>query len=402
MLIRFVVALVAIELIVRVIRRLTTGKRVTELWPMLEQRSLSFMSHPYALYVKRPNVRGGRYPTNSLGYTGTREVSTVCNPRSVRIYCVGGSTMEGIDPAQGPDSSWPSKLEDILSARLPGVRIECINAGTAGYTSAESLAEFLFRGIDLQPDVLVVYHNVNDAWTCQMVDGFKTDYSHARRHKPWTPVWTSRLPQLPWWGAYQLVRNVLSCWWVNRLPQDINDPGWYRSVRNWLMRYFGQADGLLYCVSDPPWRSPQAFDPRFTYAFERNITNLVSAALTWGCTPVLVKWECHWPSRFLPYYLERNERIIDLYYQCLHANNAVLARIATTFKGCQYLEVGPFEAEHFYDTIHFTASGLREMTRRVADGIEPLVKAIAQSRDAGGADRTATQASTMDVEEAAQ
>ncbi len=78
----------------------------------------------------------------------------------------------------------PGKLQDILTERFPGACVECVNAGVAGYTSAASLIEFLIRGIDLKPDILLIYHNINDAWTCQMVDGFKFDYSHVRLHKP--------------------------------------------------------------------------------------------------------------------------------------------------------------------------------------------------------------------------
>jgi len=346
--------LVGAELCLRAYRGLRHGIPPWSPWRMPSQKSLSFMDHPYALYVKQPNCNG-LYPSNNLGYAGKREVSQQRLPRSVRIYCVGGSTIEDHDSAQGPDASWPGKLQDILARRFPDTTIECINAGTAGYTSAESLAEFLFRGLDLEPDILLVYHNVNDAWTSQMIAGFKSDYSHARRHKPWTVGWVNRLPQLPHLWTYQLVRERLT-------------------------RRFGRANALLFWIADPPWQAAEVFDPSAVRAFERNITNLVHVAHRWGCAPVLLKWECDWSARFLPSYLERRAEVADLYFQYLHANNEALERIAAQHDHCSYLDVGPFEPHHFSDSMHFSTGGLDEMARRVADGIEPLVRTVVEAR----------------------
>jgi len=312
------------------------------------------MSHPYALYVKKPN-RDGLYPSNSLGYAGKREVTKARQPNSVRIYCVGGSTVEDHDPAQGPDSSWPAKLQDLLAGRFPGTAIECINAGTAGYTSAESLAEFLFRGIDLAPDILLVYHNVNDAWTCQMLEGFKGDYSHARRHKPWKIGWVNRIPQVPVLWTYQLV--------------------W-----EWVTRRFGKANALLFWVSDPPWRAAETFNPEAVRVFRRNIINLLAVADTWGCIPVLIKWECDWSAQFLPSYLKPRPGTVQSYFAYLRANNEALEQLATQLPHCHYLDVGPFTSDHFPDSIHFSAVGLEAMARRVADGIEPLILTVLESR----------------------
>lgn len=357
----FLVTLGVLELSLRAFQQVRYRRHRARRPARLVPKCLSFESHPYALYVKKPGS-DGLYPSNNLGYAGKQDVSKERKPGSVRLYCVGGSTTEAFDPARGPASSWPALLQGILAARFPGRLIECINAGTASYTSAESLSEFMFRGLDLKPDIVLVYHNVNDAWTCQMVDGFKSDYSHARRHKSWTVGWVNRLPQIPWLSTYQLVRE-------------------------WVMRRFGKANALLYWISDPPWKTVRAFDPAIAAVFERNITNLVSVALTWGCAPVLIKWECDWSAKSLPKYLERQANTTDVYFQFLEANNRTLERVASRFPGCHYLEVGPFEPEYFLDTMHFTGKGLDEMARRVADGIEPLVKAVINAQSVNRGDR---------------
>lgn len=324
-------------------------------------KALSFMPHPYALYVKKPNA-DGLYPSNNLGYAGKRALTTHRKRNSVRIYCVGGSTVEDHDPDQGPDSSWPGKLEDILASRFPNTTIECVNAGVAGYTSAESLAEFLFRGIDLKPDILLVYHNVNDAWTCQIIEGFKSDYSHARRHKTWRLPWVNRLPQIRYLASYEMVR--------------------YR-----LATKYGKANALLFWVADPPWQACAEVNADAIAAFRRNIASLVTVAEAWSCIPVVIKWECNWAAEHQgyapPYVLDTGTRVSSLFYEALHANNRALASIARDQSTCQYLEVGPFEPDHFKDaTGHFSARGLDEMARRVADGIESVVRSVvAKSSD---------------------
>ena len=344
------VGLGGLEIVLRLVRWVRERQPFFHAWRTASPRVLSLESHPYALYVKRPNNEG-LYPSNRLGYAGTRDILSERPPMSCRIYCVGGSTTEAHDPAQGPNSSWPGKLQDVLTAKLPGLTIECINAGTAGYTSAESLAEFLFRGVELKPDLLLVYHNVNDAWTCQMVDGFKSDYSHARCHKPWTVGWVNRLPQLPWCATYQVVRA-------------------------WLTQRFGKANGLIYWIANPPWKSARAFHPAAVRAFERNLIHLISVAHSWGCRPILIKWECDWAARRLPNYLERHPETTDLYFQYLEANNAVLRRLGTQQPGCDYLEVGPFAPSHFSDTIHFSPAGLDAMAQRVAKGLVPIIQSM--------------------------
>lgn len=342
--------LAAAEISLRAYRVVRHRAPIGRLWRTTPPRLLAFESHPYALYVTRPNG-DGQFPSNSLGYAGKREIPKARVPNSVRIYCVGGSTTQLHDPAQGPDSSWPAKLQDVLCARFPGVTIECINAGTGGYTSVESLIEFMLRGVDLRPDILLVYHNVNDAWTCQMVDGFKSDYSHARRRKPWKVGWVNRLPQLPWCWSYQLIRD-------------------------WVMRRFGKANALLYWIADPPWTSARTVNPEAVWTFRRNITNLVAIAQRWSCIPVLIPWECDWTARQLPSSLEPHETATDVYFALLEANNEALKAIAAEDPHCSYLDVGPFRPHHFSDTIHFSPEGLSEMARRVAEGIAPLAQSV--------------------------
>jgi hypothetical protein len=217
----------------------------------------------------------------------------------------------------------------------------------------------------LQPDILLVYHNVNDAWTCQMVDGFRSDYSHSRRVKPWTAGWVNRIPQVLWLGSYQLLRD--------------------RVARKW-----GKASGLLFWISDLPWQTSGEFRGEAVEVFRRNVSNLVRAAQAASCLLVLIKWECDWGRREVPPYLERSPSSTETYYAYLRANNEALQRIAADCDPCHFVDLGRFEPIHFSDGMHFSPSGLDEMARRVAEAVEPMVRSVVELwREKGRAlDRT--------------
>jgi lysophospholipase L1-like esterase len=348
-------AIAVLEILLRVYQRLRGGYPLLGAYRSAKAKTLAYESHPYALYTKRPNA-GGLYPSNNLGYGGTRPLSRQKARGAVRIYCAGGSTTEQHDPDRGPNSSWPAQLQDCLGSRFAPTPIECVNAGMSGYTSAESLSEFLFRGVDLSPDVLLVYHNLNDAWTCQMVRGFRADYSHARRHKSWSLGWINRLPQLPHVRLWEVLRGRLS-------------------------ERFGKAQSLLYWISDPPWDGAVSVDEDAVWAFRRNVTSLVAAAQAWGCVPVLIKWECDWMNLQLPPLLAGSSSSQRTFREYLDRNNGVLQEIGRGTDGCHYLDVGPFETRHFEsDGIHFSGEGLSEMARRVSRDVEPIVKGVLDSR----------------------
>src|SRR2546427_11359428 len=96
-------ALGFLEAAVRVYQWLRRGYPVTAAYRAPKAKAIAFESHPYALYVKRPHA-GGSYPSNNLGYGGTRALAREKLAGTVRIYCVGASTTEEHDPHRGSDS----------------------------------------------------------------------------------------------------------------------------------------------------------------------------------------------------------------------------------------------------------------------------------------------------------
>ncbi len=349
-------ALLAVEIAWRVRKYLQTGSLV---WAHPQEgpdKPLLFRAHPYCLYEKRPNSRG-LYPSNSLGYAGVREYSVQKPAGVVRLLVLGGSTAEDHAPEAGPNSSWPAQLEDLLRQRLGTDHIEVINAGLSGYSSAESLSDFMLRGIELQPDILLIYHNVNDALTIQMADGFRPDYAHVRQAKSWEPPLIHRLPR---------IRFLLS----------------YEYLRFLLIQEFGMARTVLERISSPPWASSEPFDPDRVRVFKRNTAHMAALARTACCQPVLIKWECPWETRgrypWPQVLLGDPAELGRKYFRYIEANNEALRELGGEL-GVPYIEVGPFERALFRpDNLHFTLDGLTLMARRVADAIEPQVRQLVE------------------------
>ena len=96
---------------------------------------------------------------NSLGFRGD-EFSLEKQPGTVRIACIGGSTTF-CGEVSGDHKTWPHQLQDRLREKY-GENIEVINAGIPGYTVSASQRNLEKRVLQLKPDVLLVYHAIND------------------------------------------------------------------------------------------------------------------------------------------------------------------------------------------------------------------------------------------------
>lgn len=106
-------------------------------------------------------------------------------PGVPRIACLGGSTTEGGN-SFGRSGSYPSLLERELEHRT-GRDFEVLNAGLAGWTSAEMLIAWFLTIQDFQPDVVVLHEAVNDLEP-RFLAGFEPDYSHWRRPAQTVPT----------------------------------------------------------------------------------------------------------------------------------------------------------------------------------------------------------------------
>jgi lysophospholipase L1-like esterase len=118
-----------------------------------------YSPHRYLGHYLTPGYAQGENRHNSLGYRSDEIV--VPKPEGqFRIVCLGGSTTytTEIDDYR---KSYPNLLQEELKERgYANVRV--INGGVGAWTSWESLVNFEFRILDLEPDMIIVYHAVND------------------------------------------------------------------------------------------------------------------------------------------------------------------------------------------------------------------------------------------------
>lgn len=99
--------------------------------------------------------------TNRFGFRG-HDIEADKPPRVIRIAALGASTTVG---AHGQAFSYPEFLEPWLNRwtaeHAPGVRVEVINAGREGITSADIAAIAKDEVMALEPDVFVYYEGAN-------------------------------------------------------------------------------------------------------------------------------------------------------------------------------------------------------------------------------------------------
>ncbi|MCH2107367.1 MAG: SGNH/GDSL hydrolase family protein, partial [Planctomycetes bacterium] len=141
--------------------------------------------HPYLAYANRPNYesRAGakrRVSHNSMGLRGP-EVELPKPAGRFRIICLGGSSTYGHGPSSN-GATWPARLEHHLRTARPDRDIEVVNAGCRGYSTFESLGNYAFRLSDLDPDLVLIYHTVNDM-RCALYLDVQRDNTH------WRAVW---------------------------------------------------------------------------------------------------------------------------------------------------------------------------------------------------------------------
>jgi hypothetical protein len=227
--------------------------------------------HPYLSYALRPSWtnRAGsprQVSHNSIGFRGP-EVTWEKPEGRFRILCLGGSSTYGHTPSSDA-ATWPARLQAHLETARPELDVEVVNCGDSGWSTFESLANLAFRGVELRPDLVLVYHSINDMRAALYQNPVHPGAQPLPDNTHWRNSWKQERPSsieaaLERSRAYQVLRRYLTDFAAGR-------DNLYRYV---VVDYDPMA-AELFAVAEP---SPQGFAN-----FQRNLVSIVALARAHG------------------------------------------------------------------------------------------------------------------------
>ena len=150
-----------------------------------------WVSHPYLPIVGDPDAE----IVSTQSVEGVERLQVVRNnaygfrtyafvrgsPDDLVVLCLGGSTTWG-EFAPNNTTTWPEILESHLRSRYPNRPVRVYNLGMPTATSASSLVTMALLGHRLNPDLVIVYHGLNEAGA--LTRAGRWDYSDHVRGLP--------------------------------------------------------------------------------------------------------------------------------------------------------------------------------------------------------------------------
>lgn len=233
-----------------------------------------YTPHHYLHWVNTPNFRKGLTYHNSLGYRG--EEFPIEKPDSIyRIVAIGGSsTYSG--GVTNNKMTFTAQLQGLLNNDYGHENVQVINAGVSAYDSWNSLINLEFRILDIDPNLIVIYHGYNDLHA-RFVNpkNYRSDNSGKRRY------WSD--PYIPYWERSTFLRILSRKTGFTHqvaLGDFINIPSLQHSS------YFGE-DPMEILIKNPP------------IYYRRNLRNMIAIAKEYDINIMLATWA--YSPNFLDY-----------------------------------------------------------------------------------------------------
>ena len=234
-----------------------------------------YSPHHYLNHYLTPNYISldGLNRHNSLGYRG--EEITIPKPKGIfRIAVLGGSSIY-TEMVRDFRKSFTVQLQRVLRDKYGYTNVEVVNAGVGGYTSWESLVNLEFRVLDIDPDLLIIYHGANDVHA-RLVSSSLYRGDNFGLRKQWS------LAEIPFWERSVLFRFIASK--LNFVPLHFRY-GLYDCVNTHsshagVMGYDEKIGGnpLSVLKNNPP------------IYFERNLRNMIAIAKEYNIQILFATW----------------------------------------------------------------------------------------------------------------
>jgi len=318
-----------------------------------EQR---FSKHVYLGMYPTPGFESGNDRHDARGFRG-REIEVPKPEGQFRIVCAGGSTTYGSD-VDDFRVSYPDQLEAVLHER-GYTNVRTVNSGCPFWSSTESLLDLVTRVLDLEPDLLIVYHGVNDVrWRFVWPpEAYRGDNSGAVLAPP-----NVRVP--PFYEQSTLIRALLVRAGAIQ-PQIIFERTIVKPAPTlYADRFFGQFGRGTY--PEPPFdevsvmRMLDANPPSF---FQRNLELMATSAHHRGARTVLATFA------YYPNFGKAPHTASPEYQRALReANEATLAAAAASGASAfDFAARFPADRSLFTDGIHLRPKGNRVKAELFAD-----------------------------------
>jgi len=228
--------------------------------------------HQYLNYYPTPNYKRGKKTHNSLGYRG--DEFEIKKPEGVfRIVAIGGSTTYTAR-VEDNDKTFPSQLEKVLKNRYGYSHVKVINAGLGGYSSWESLINLEFRVLDLEPDLIIIYHGTNDVHTRLVNPSFYVGDNSGRRKQ-----WYVDIKLWEYSCFFRIISRRLHITRQVKLGDVVTAPTtWRRPI---------EASGYNELLGGTPMATLKKNPPIY---FQRNLINMIAIAKAHGIKVVFATW----------------------------------------------------------------------------------------------------------------
>jgi lysophospholipase L1-like esterase len=279
-------------------------------------------------------------------------------PGEVRILCLGGSTTAGEEV--GEAETYPAQLQAILRARYPGLNLRVINAGVPSYDVPHSLRDYELRLYRFEPDVVTIYHGINDLYIYHTAGEPEIRPEHnytGRRLEPWLEEVD---PGGEWWFLRRLVVS-----------------------RSYVLRLVVSAYQQL-----APRASLTAPDPGGIASFTAYYRALVRQIRASGATPVAMTFAIAYPGTFddadakkirqsFGTWLTNGYIRPEVGKQVIDAENEATVEVAReeSVSVCDIASAVPPDREHFIDVCHLRAAGNRRIAETLAQTLAPFLEA---------------------------